>query len=111
MRTVRIKVDLNNPQSLPKGKVNRILLNTTSEQDIHKQQKQDELEAMLDAAQFAKTVREQLGFTQLEFSQRIEVPIETIRNWEQGKRRPTGAAKTLLKLLYRSPETALSVLK
>jgi putative transcriptional regulator len=48
--------------------------------------------------------------TQQEFSFRIEVPLETIRNWEQGKRSPTGAAKTLLKLLDRTPEAAMAAL-
>jgi putative transcriptional regulator len=36
--------------------------------------------------------------------------LDTIRNWEQGKRSPTGAAKTLLKLLDRLPEVALAAL-
>ncbi|MEQ1526235.1 MAG: helix-turn-helix domain-containing protein [Gallionella sp.] len=51
-----------------------------------------------------------LGLSQLEFSHRIDVSLETIRNWEQGKRRPTGAAKALLKVLDKAPEAALSAL-
>ena len=39
-----------------------------------------------------------------------EVSIETIRNWEQGRRSPTGAAKALLKILDRAPEASLSAL-
>ena len=54
--------------------------------------------------------RESLGLTQMEFSQRIEVSLDTIRNWEQGKRRPKGAAKALLKVLDKSPESALLAL-
>ena len=111
MKTVRIKVDLKNPESFPQPRINRAVLDATTEKDIKRHQKQDEAEAMRDAAQFTRTVREQLGLTQQEFSLRIEVPIETIRNWEQGKRTPTGAAKTLLKLLYRSPKAALAALK
>jgi len=38
------------------------------------------------------------------------VSLETIRNWEQGKRSPTGAAKALLKILDKAPEAALAVL-
>ena len=66
----------------------------------------------MDAAKFAKRVNVgvRLGLTQLEFSTRIEVPLDTVRNWEQGKRRPTGAAKALLKILDKSPESALLVL-
>lgn len=65
---------------------------------------------MQDAARFARRVRKRLGLTQLEFSERIDVSLDTIRNWEQGKRRPTGAAKALLKVLDKAPETALRIL-
>ena len=64
----------------------------------------------MDGAKFARRVRRRVGMTQFEFSQRIDVSIETIRNWEQGKRSPTGAAKSLLKVLDRSTELALIVL-
>jgi DNA-binding transcriptional regulator YiaG len=36
--------------------------------------------------------------------------LVTIRNWEQGKRCPTGAAKALLKVLDKAPEAALAAL-
>ena len=51
-----------------------------------------------------------MGLTQLEFARRIDVSQDTIRNWEQGKRCPTGAARALLKVLDKAPETALRVL-
>ncbi len=41
---------------------------------------------------------------------RIDVPLDTIRNWEQGKRYPTGAARSLLKVLDRVPKAASSAL-
>ena len=41
---------------------------------------------------------------------RIQVSLDTIRNWEQGKRYPTGAAKALLKILDKAPEAALLAL-
>ena len=49
--------------------------------------------------------------SQAEFSHQIDVSLDTIRKWEQGKRRPTGAAKTLLKILDKAPEAALAALK
>ena len=70
----------------------------------------DDAEAMQDAAKFARRVRRRLGLSQFEFSYRIDVSLETIRNWEQGKRRPTGAAKALLKVPDKAPEAALSAL-
>jgi len=67
-------------------------------------------EAMQDAAKFARRVRRRLGLSQAAFSQRIDVSLDTIRNWEQGKRCPTGAAKALLKVLDKAPEAALAAL-
>ena len=46
-------------------------------------------------ARFARRVRRRLGLTQVEFARRIDVSPETVRNWEQGKRGPTGAATLL----------------
>ena len=65
---------------------------------------------MQDAAKFARHVRKRLGLSQVEFSERIDVSLDTIRNWEPGKRSPTGAAKALLKVLDRAPEAALTAL-
>jgi putative transcriptional regulator len=110
MKTVRVKVDLNRPSTLPKGRVNRRLLDATTEHNVNLQQQADDAEAMRDVAKFARRVRKRLGLTQHEFSLRIEVPLDTIRNWEQGKRSPTGAAKALLKVLDKAPESALSAL-
>ena len=75
-----------------------------------KQKAQDDLEAKMDAASYAKSIREKLGFTQKELSERIMVPLETIRNWEQGKRYPTGPARLLLKILDKSPKLVLQVI-
>ena len=46
----------------------------------------------LDAA-YARNVRGQTGLTQTAFAARIGVPVETVRNWEQGKRSPRGPAR------------------
>lgn len=94
----------------PRGRIDPHKVDSTTNQEVARQQASDEQEAMQDMARYAKRVRKRLGLTQLEFAQRIEVPIETIRNWEQGKRYPTGAAKALLKILDKAPETAISAL-
>src|SRR5215207_8008109 len=62
------------------------------------------------AAAYARGVRAQTKLTQAEFASRIGVPIETVRNWEQGKRSPRGPARALLKLLDLAPDVAFSVL-
>jgi putative transcriptional regulator len=48
--------------------------------------------------------------TQLEFATRLGVPVETIRNWEQGKRMPRGPARALLAVIAHAPETVFSAL-
>ena len=48
---------------------------------------------------FVRQVRARCGLTQAAFAEKIEVPIETVRNWEQGKRHPRGPARALLKLI------------
>lgn len=110
MKTVHVKIDANRASSLPTGRADLRHLDATTEQNIMAQQKADDGEALLDAAKFAKRVRKRLGLTQMEFSNRIDVSLETIRNWEQGKRCPTGAAKALLKVLNKIPESALLAL-
>lgn len=65
---------------------------------------------MQDMARYTRRIRRRLGLSQTELARRIDVPRETIRNWEQGKRSPTGAARALLLVLDKAPETALRVL-
>ena len=61
-------------------------------------------------AAYARNVRGQTGLTQTAFAARIGVPVETVRNWEQGKRSPRGPARALLKVIERAPEAAFAVL-
>lgn len=110
MKTVRVKID---PSTLAMSKLGRIdpdRVDATTEADIAHQMAEDEAQALQDAAKFARRVRKRLGLSQAEFSARIHVSLDTIRNWEQGKRMPTGAAKALLRILDKAPETALAAL-
>jgi putative transcriptional regulator len=61
-------------------------------------------------AAYARAIRARAKLTQAEFAARIGVPIETVRNWEQGKRSPRGPARALLKMLDRAPDLAFAVL-
>ena len=63
----------------------------------------------VDAA-YARSVRARTKLTQAEFAARIGVPIETVRNWEQGKRSPRGPARALLKVIDKAPQVAFAVL-
>ena|SRR5438045_8330549 len=44
-----------------------------------------------------------IGATQRTFADAIGVPVKTVRNWEQGRRKPTGPALVLLTLIQRDP--------
>jgi putative transcriptional regulator len=61
-------------------------------------------------AAYAKGIRARAKLTQAEFAARIGVPIETVRNWEQGKRSPRGPARALLKVIDQAPQVAFAVL-
>jgi len=61
-------------------------------------------------AAYARSVRARTKLTQAEFAARIGVPIETVRNWEQGKRSPRGPARALLKVIDKAPQVAFAVL-
>lgn len=110
MSTTSIKVNPDNPATFPNGRINPAVVDDTTDAQIARQQWEDEAEAMRDMARYARRVRRRLGLTQVEMARRIDVPRETIRNWEQGKRSPTGAARALLRILDKAPETALRIL-
>jgi len=110
MKTVRMTIDVRTPAAKPVGRIDEPRVDATTQADIARQKAEDEADAMLDAAKFARRVRRRLGFSQAEFAARIDVSLDTIRNWEQGKRCPTGAAKALLKVLDKAPEAALAAL-
>jgi putative transcriptional regulator len=57
-----------------------------------------------------RDLRRRAQLTQLEFAARLGVPVETIRNWEQGKRAPRGPARALLAVIAHSPETVFAAL-
>jgi putative transcriptional regulator len=61
-------------------------------------------------AAYARNIRGRTGLTQAAFAARIGVPVETVRNWEQGKRSPRGPARALLKVIEEAPEAAFAVL-
>ena len=51
----------------------------------------------------AAEARASVGMTQQEFAQLLGVSPRTVQDWEQGRREPTGAARTLLKVAVKHP--------
>jgi len=54
-------------------------------------------------------VRGKLGLSQSKFAAILGISADTLQNWEQGRRSPTGAAKVLLKIAAKHPEVLLEV--
>ena len=63
-----------------------------------------------DPAAYARRIRAATHLSQTDFAARLGVPVETVRNWEQGKRAPRGPARALLKIIDRAPDMAFAVL-
>jgi len=57
-----------------------------------------------------KSVREKLDVSQSEFALMIGVSVRTLQNWGQGRRRPEGPAKALLRVASRNPYAVFDAL-
>jgi putative transcriptional regulator len=57
-----------------------------------------------------KKIRETLNLTQDELALALEVPVGTLRNWEQGRRHPEGPARALLRVVERNPKAVIEAL-
>jgi putative transcriptional regulator len=57
----------------------------------------------------AAEARAKTGLSQEEFARLLGVSARTLQDWEQGRRQPTGAAKTLLRLATQRPEVLLEL--
>lgn len=57
-----------------------------------------------------KDIRKKIGLTQEKFCRLIDVNLGTLRNWEQGRREPTGLAKALLRAISNDPAHVLAAL-
>lgn len=55
-------------------------------------------------------IRNRINKTQEEFAAMLNVSVGTLRNWEQGRRRPAGAALSLLKVVSADPRYVEKVL-
>ncbi|MEX2583715.1 MAG: helix-turn-helix domain-containing protein [Gemmatimonadota bacterium] len=56
-------------------------------------------------------IREQLGLSQQKFAMMLGISVGTLRNWEQGRRRPEGPARTLLRVAAKHPAAVLDTVR
>jgi putative transcriptional regulator len=55
------------------------------------------------------TIRERTGLSQAKFAVLLGVSVRTLQEWEQGRRAPSGAARTLLMVAAKNPQALLEV--
>ncbi len=56
-----------------------------------------------------KRIRDKLKVSQSKFAEILGISVCTLQNWEQGRRQPRGAARTLLKVVDRNPQAVLDL--
>jgi len=53
--------------------------------------------------------RARVGLSQSDFARLLGVSVRTLQEWEQGRRAPSGPARTLLAIAYKNPRALLEV--
>ena len=57
-----------------------------------------------------RNIRRKFHTSQIEFARMIGISVDTLQNWEQGRRRPEGPAMALLKVAEAAPDTVMKAL-
>lgn len=57
-----------------------------------------------------KAIREKFNKSQREFAYMIGVSVGTLQNWEQGRRKPEGPARALLRVAEKNPKAVIEAL-
>ena len=57
-----------------------------------------------------RKLRESVNVSQSKFASMIGVSVDTVQNWEQGRRKPRGPAMALLRVFEKEPEVVVSAL-
>jgi putative transcriptional regulator len=61
------------------------------------------------ASNGVREARQKTGFTQDRFARLLGISVRTLQGWEQGRRTPTGAARTLIEVTLKHPQAVLDV--
>jgi putative transcriptional regulator len=118
MVRVRLTEDGSMVRVLPDGRTepvtpqfDRAKLEVTTETDIARHEAEDEVASTIKAGQYVRAVRRKVGLSQVMFARKFQIPVDTLRNWEQGKRAPQVPALALLRIIDRMPEAVMEAVE
>lgn len=66
--------------------------------------------ARIEAEVDVRAVRARTGLSQAKFAELLSIEVSTLRNWEQGRREPTGPARALLRAIRNDPVAVIQAL-
>jgi putative transcriptional regulator len=97
-----------------KPDIDRAKVDATSEDDIRRHMIEDgedpDHEFQIKDVFSPQVIRKRLSLTQEQFAAALRIPLEMLRNWEQGSQVIDPAARSLLMIVARNPEAALAAL-
>ena len=88
---------------------NRLVESMRQMDEVARGERAPSREFYLDAAK-VKEIRALTGLSQRKFARILHVDVGTLRNWEQGRREPTGPARALLRAIKNDPRAVLKAL-
>ena len=111
-KTGTTRVTMKPGDILPRGKTDWARLDALTEEEVMAAAQSDPDAQPLAPEQLAKTrrvsrvkvLRQRLGMTQAEFAEAFQLPITTLRDWEQRRSTPDAPARALLLAIERDPE-------
>ncbi len=99
------------PPSPPMRRMTEAEVEAAARRDPDAQPLTDKDMARMRRVPRAKTLRRALGLTQKEFAARFQIPLGTLRDWEQGRAEPDQTARAYLKAIAGDPEAVQQALR
>ena len=108
-----------NPRNFPQGKSNWKETDRLSDEEIKRRARSDPDAQPLTGEQLAamrripdvKRIRLGLGLSQEDFANAYQIPLGTLRDWEQGRTEPDQPSRTLLQLIEQMPDSVKAALE
>ncbi|MGY5801005.1 helix-turn-helix domain-containing protein [Rhizobium sp. LEGMi12c] len=93
-------------RAMEKGQVTMLVPHVESQADLARELEKTGLVVKAVAVRpiDVREIRQKIGLTQEQFALRFGIDLETLRNWEQGKRSPDKTAQSYLRAIERMPE-------